>query len=133
MQEPHELHWKKKKRILRYINGTTSFGIHYVEGYSLDIVGYKDLDWIGDKTNHKSTSGYVLYLGSRLICWSSKKPSTISLSLVEAEYMGVVNVTTQAIWLHHFLTELGIHFHHLIFIWCDNHITLKLCRDLVRR
>jgi hypothetical protein len=29
MQEPHELHWKETKRILRYVKGTTSFGIHY--------------------------------------------------------------------------------------------------------
>jgi hypothetical protein len=29
MQEPHELHWKASKRILRYIHGTITFGIHY--------------------------------------------------------------------------------------------------------
>jgi hypothetical protein len=29
MQEPHELHWKASKHILRYVQGTTSYGIHY--------------------------------------------------------------------------------------------------------
>jgi hypothetical protein len=29
MQEPHELHWKAAKRILRYVQGTITFGIHY--------------------------------------------------------------------------------------------------------
>jgi hypothetical protein len=29
MQELHELHWKVAKRILRYIHGTITFGIHY--------------------------------------------------------------------------------------------------------
>jgi hypothetical protein len=47
--------------------------------------------------------------------------------------MGAMNVTTQDIWLQHFLTELGVHFHHLIVIWCDNQSTLKLCRDPVQR
>jgi hypothetical protein len=94
MQYPYELHWKETKRILIYFKGTTIFGIHYVEGYSLDIVGYKDLDWTGDKTNHKSTSGYVLYLGLGPICWLSKKQSMISLSSMEVEYMGALNVNT---------------------------------------
>jgi hypothetical protein len=56
MQEPHELHWKEAKRILIYVKGTTSFGIHYATGSSLDLVGYTDSDWAGDRTDHKSTS-----------------------------------------------------------------------------
>jgi hypothetical protein len=85
MQEPHDLHQKAAKRILRYVKGTSSFGIHYVEGSCLDLVGYTNSDWAGDSTDRKSTLGYVLYLGSRPICWSSKKQSTITLSSVEAE------------------------------------------------
>jgi hypothetical protein len=51
----------------------------------------------------------------------------------EAEYKGVVNITIQAMWLQHFLTELGIQFHQSIVIWCDNQSTLKFCRDPVQR
>ena len=29
MQNPHEIHYKAAKRILRYIRGTIQFGIHY--------------------------------------------------------------------------------------------------------
>jgi hypothetical protein len=36
-------------------------------------------------------------------------------------------------WLQHFLTELGIQFHRLIVIWCDNQSTLKFCKDPVQR
>ena len=36
-------------------------------------------------------------------------------------------------WLQHFLTELGIQFHRLIVIWCDNQSTLKFYRDPVQR
>eukprot|EP00253_Pinus_taeda_P034810 PITA_34810 len=98
MQEPHELHWKTAKVILRYV------------------------------IDRKSTSGYSLSIGSGPICWSSKKQVVISLSSVEAEYRGVVNM-----WLHHFLTKLGVQFHQPIVIWCDNQSTIKFCRDLVQR
>jgi hypothetical protein len=133
MQEPHELHWKASKRILRYVQGTTGYGIHYATGCALDLMGFTDSDWVGDNTDHKSTSGYVLSLGSGPICWSSKKQSTISLSSAEVEYRGAVNVTIQALWLQNFLTELGIQFHRPTVIWCDNQSTLKFCRDPVQR
>ena len=45
-----------------------------------------------------------------------KKKSVISLSLVEAKYKGVVNITIQAIWLQNLLTKLGIIFHRLTII-----------------
>jgi hypothetical protein len=120
MQEPHELHWKYAKCILRYVKGTITFGIHYATKSKLDLIGFTDSDWDGDNIYRKSTSGYSLSLGSKPIYWSSKKQTTISISSVEAEYKGVVNITIQAMWLQHFLTELGIQFHRSIVIWCGN-------------
>jgi hypothetical protein len=38
MQELHELQWKAAKCILRYVQGTTSYGIHYAIGYALDLM-----------------------------------------------------------------------------------------------
>jgi hypothetical protein len=73
MQEPHELHWKVSKHILRYIQGTITFGIHYESEYTLYLMGFTDSDWAGDNIDHKSTSGYSLSLGSEPICWSRKK------------------------------------------------------------
>jgi hypothetical protein len=93
MQESHELHWKVAKHILRYVQGTITFGIHYVANSTLDLIRFTDSDCDGDNTDLKSTSGYSLSLGSRPICWSSKKKFVISLSSVEAEYRGVFNIT----------------------------------------
>eukprot|EP00253_Pinus_taeda_P025750 PITA_25750 len=117
---------------LSYV-GTITYGIHYATNCSLNLIGFTDLDWVGDTIDRKSTSGYVLSLGSGPICWSSKKQAAIALSSAEAEYRGAVNATIQAIWLQHFLSELGISVHHPTVIWCDNQSTLKFCRDLVQR
>jgi hypothetical protein len=133
MQEPHELHWKFAKCILRYVHGTITFGIHYARDSTLDLIGFIDFDWVGDNIDRKSTYGYSLSLSSRPICWSRKKQDAISLSSTNAKYRGVVNITIQAMWLQNFLTELGIQFHWSIVIWCDNQITLKFCRDPVQR
>jgi hypothetical protein len=93
MQEPHELHWKAAKCIIRYVQGTITFWIHYETDSTLDLIRFTDYDWVGDSTDHKSTSGYSLSLGSGPICWLIKKHAAISLSSIEAEYRGVVNIT----------------------------------------
>jgi hypothetical protein len=62
MQEAHELHWKVAKHILRYVQSTNTFGIHYEIYSTLDLIGFTDSDWAGDNTDHKSTSGYSLSL-----------------------------------------------------------------------
>jgi hypothetical protein len=79
MQEPHDLHWMASKCILRYVQGTMSYGIHYAVGFALDLIGFTDLDWAGDNTNLNSTYRYTLSFGSVPIFWSSKNQSTISL------------------------------------------------------
>lgn len=48
MQEPHELHWKVVKRILRYVKGTSSFRIFYASNCPLSLIGYTEFDWAGD-------------------------------------------------------------------------------------
>jgi hypothetical protein len=85
MQEPHELHWKAAKCILRYIQSTITFGIHYIADSTLDLIRFTDSDWAGDSIDRKSTSSYSLSLGYGPICWSRKKQVVISLSSAETE------------------------------------------------
>ena len=56
MQQPHDLHWKVAKMILQYIQGTRTYGIHYVADSELELVGYTDFDWTGDSIDWMSTS-----------------------------------------------------------------------------
>jgi hypothetical protein len=44
MQELDELHWKAAKCILRYIQGTITFGIHYATDSTLDLIGFIDFE-----------------------------------------------------------------------------------------
>jgi hypothetical protein len=84
MQELHELHWKATMCILQYVQGTITFGIHYSIDSTLDLIGFSDSDWVGNKIDHKSTSRYSLSPGSRPIFWSRNKKDDISLSSSKA-------------------------------------------------
>ena len=74
------------KRILQYIQGTRTYGIHYAVDSELELVGYTDSDWVGDSIDRNSTFGYVFMFGGDPIFWSRKKQAAIALSSVEAEY-----------------------------------------------
>jgi hypothetical protein len=108
MQEPRERHWKASKHILQYVQGIITFGIHYASDSILDLIRFTDSHSVGDRMDHKSTSCYSISIDSGPICWLSKNQVVISLSSAEVEYIGVVNITIQAMWLQHFLSKLGI-------------------------
>jgi hypothetical protein len=111
MQEPHELHWKVAKCILRYVHGTITFGIHYAATLHYISSGLLILTGLAIAliTSPHLVTHSVLVPG--LSVGRERSKLAISLSSAEAEYRGVVNITIQAMWLQHFLTELGIQFH----------------------
>jgi hypothetical protein len=59
--------------IFRYLKHTPEFGIWYSGSSSLDLAGFSDADFAGCGIDRKSTSSTCHFLGSSLICWSSRK------------------------------------------------------------
>lgn len=55
-------HCQALERVMRYLKGTVSLGIHYT-GYSRVLEGYSDSNWISDANEIKDTSGYMFTLG----------------------------------------------------------------------
>jgi hypothetical protein len=59
-----------------------------------------------DRSDRRSTGGYVFNLGSGAISWSSKKQTAVALSTCEAEYMAMTQSAKEAIWLRKLFREL---------------------------
>ena len=68
------------KRIMRYLKGIYDFGLYYKRSENFELNAYTDADWGGNIDDRKSTSGGALFLGRRLVTWTSKKQSYTSLS-----------------------------------------------------
>jgi hypothetical protein len=73
MHDPREPHLMAMKRILCYLRGTPNFGLLLRRSSSSDLVIYTDVDWAGCPDTHRSTSGYVVFLGDNLVSWSAKR------------------------------------------------------------
>lgn len=80
MHAPHDIHASMLKRVLRYIKGTPTIGVHLRGSPSTTITTYSDADWVGFPDTRRSTSGFCVLLSDALVSWSSKRQTTVSRS-----------------------------------------------------
>jgi hypothetical protein len=131
MEHPTESHFMAAKRILRYIKGTTIFGMFYKKGGVAELFGYTDSDYAGDQNDRKSTSGYVFMMNSTAVSWSSKKQPVVTLSTTEAEFIAATSSTCQVIWLRRILKSLNYTQCGPTVVYCDNISAIKLSKNPV--
>ncbi|KAL4014353.1 hypothetical protein IC575_026555 [Cucumis melo] len=62
-------HLNAIKRIIKYVHGTTDFGILYSYDTSSELVGYYNADRAGSADDRKGTSGGCFFLGNNLVSW----------------------------------------------------------------
>ena len=128
---PKESHHKAVKRIFRYLVHTPNFGLWYPKGSSFALCGYSDADYAGDKVGRKSTSGGCQFLGRSLVCWSSKKQNSVSLSTAEAEYIAAASCCAQLLWMRQTLKDYGLVYDKVPLL-CDNESAIKIAHNPVQ-
>ena len=100
-------------------------GIFYKEGATIRLEGYTDVDWVGNVSDRRPTSGFVFSLGSGAISWSSKKQPTFALSNTEAEYRGAAIATYETIGLKRLLKDFNESVNKPIHIYYDNQSSIQ--------
>ncbi|RVW98911.1 Retrovirus-related Pol polyprotein from transposon TNT 1-94 [Vitis vinifera] len=71
-------HWKKAKRVMRYLQRTKDYMLTYHRSNHLEIVGYSDSDFAGCLDSRRSTSGYIFMLAGGAVLWKSVKQTLIA-------------------------------------------------------
>eukprot|EP00253_Pinus_taeda_P024858 PITA_24858 len=120
MVHPTKLFWKAKKHVLRYLRGTTQYGLWYKWTKGVKLQGFIDADWVGSPSDKKSTFGGIFNLGSAAVSWCSRKQRSVALSSVEAEYMAASRAACEAIWMRKILVGLFGQMMDPTVIYCDN-------------
>ncbi|GAA0166823.1 transmembrane signal receptor [Lithospermum erythrorhizon] len=103
MSRPTELHLQLAKRVLRYLKGTTDYGIYYQgDKNGGELLAYTHSDFAGDKYDRKKT-----------------------------EFIAAAVCACQGIWMKRILEELDHKLEDCIHIKCDNSSTIKLSKNPV--
>ncbi|MFS7992379.1 putative RNA-directed DNA polymerase [Helianthus anomalus] len=131
MQTPKECHYAAVKQILRYLKGTTSYGLRFKRGGDGRLVGYSDSSHGTDKEDGRSTTGMAFYFSGNLITWSSQKQKTVALSSCEAEFMAATSAACQALWLRSLISDLTGKEAEKVLLMVDNESAIALMKNPV--
>ena len=66
MVKPTKLFWKAGKHVIRYLRGTSEYGLWYRNMDEVKLHGFTDADWAGSPTNRKSKLGGILSIVSTI-------------------------------------------------------------------
>ena len=127
--KPTKEHWIAVKRILSYLKGTTELCLWYVRGQASDSLGFSDAGWAGDRTDRRSTSGYVFQIGEAAISWRSKQQSYVALCTAEAEYIALASASQEAIWLQRLLNDMHCEKNNPMVIKEDNQSAISITKN----
>ena len=116
--------------MLRYLNTTIDYGLCFNKSNALDLVGYVDSDFAGDRDSRKSTTAYYFTLGGNCISWKSSLQPLVTLSTTEAEYIAITDVFKEAIWLQDILTEIQ-QLHGKTVVYSDSQSAIHLSKNPV--
>jgi len=128
---PTTVHWAVVLRILRYLRGTQFQSILLPSSSSFKLRAYFDVDWAGNPTDRKSTTGFCIFLGDSLISWKSKKQDIVSRSSIEAEYRAMASTIIEIVWLRWLLSDMGVTLSEPTPMYCDNKSATQIAHNSV--
>ncbi|KAL0960995.1 hypothetical protein HGRIS_014931 [Hohenbuehelia grisea] len=109
-KNPGVQHWKALKHLLRYLRGTVDYKLTYAPSDSSNgelFTSYCDADHGGNPDNGRSTSGFIIKMGTGAISWASRLQPFVTLSTTEAEYVSAVSCAQEILWLRNLFMEFG--------------------------
>jgi hypothetical protein len=111
MANPGHIHWNAVKRILRFLKSTPDQPLDLTQRDKINPLSlscYVDANYAGDTDTSRSTSGYIIYLGSALVSWSSQLQSTIATSSTHSEHLATYYSITDVVWHRNLLESLSL-------------------------
>ena len=126
--KPTDVLWNQITFLLRYLRGTTSYGLNYEREAKFDqeikLEVYSDASFASE-ADRKSVSGYVVYMNGNVVEWSSKKQEIIALSTCEAEYISMVEGLKVAVGIRNVFMEMGFKMGKIV-LYGDNQGAISL-------
>lgn len=131
-QNPGLQHWKAIKHLFRYLKGSLDYKLTYspTSSSSTELFHtYTDTDHAGNPDSGRSTSGYLVKMGTGAISWQSRLQSIVALSTTEAEYVAATTAGQEILFLRNLLTSFGYSLDSPSTLYIDNQSALQVAKN----
>ena len=96
-----------------------------------ELNAYTDADCGGNIDDRKSTSGGALFLGKRIVTWTSKKKTCTSQSIAEAKYVAETINCTNIVWIKNLLKGIKEEVTKPVILYCDKTSAINISKNTV--
>ena len=105
---------KAAKHILKFLKATSDRKLSYKRDEILNymskdgklvITVYTDADFGSDTADHKSFTGFLIYVNGCLVDWVCRKQSNIATSTTESEYISLCEASKAVLHIYQLLAE----------------------------
>lgn len=126
MESPTKSYWNAAKRILRYLKGTTNFGLLYSKSNEFKLATHSDSDWAGDKDDRNNITSFIFFFWEIQLSLGVPESNLSWPCQCEAEFVVATACVPHAIWLRRLMKELKMTQQDSIEICVDNKFTMAL-------
>jgi hypothetical protein len=104
--------FKELMRVIKLVLDTREYGLKLAPKWEdvmlWELRIYSDSNWAGDKDNHKSITGFIIFLLGAPILWRSKAQASVALSSTEAEFYALSEAAKEIKLIVQVLISMGI-------------------------
>jgi hypothetical protein len=134
MSQPRVCDLRAARRVVRYLRDTASLGLLFAFARHptlTDLHAFADSDWVNDRVERRSTSGYIVLFNGTPISWHSGLQPVIALSTCEAEYVSLCDCCREIAYIRQLLTFLQCVPKRSTPVYEDNQGAIDLVRNAV--
>ncbi|GKV40993.1 hypothetical protein SLEP1_g48576 [Rubroshorea leprosula] len=132
MHSPSQAHFGVAKRVLRYLKGTSNYGLWFEKHKHGILHCFSNSDCARSHEDAKSTTGFVFFFGSIVFSWMSRKQEVVAQSTTEAKCIVVAKAINHVAWINKMLTNMGCYQLKPCVIHCDNNSTIAIAHNPVQ-
>ena len=127
VSQPRQLDYNESLRIVKYLLKTKELSLQLSShASSIPLKAFSDANWAEDRTDRKSTSGFLCQIYGGSVAWSSKKQDVVSISTTEAEYYALAETVREITWLRELLSDFDINFDGPVTLEVDSQSCIKM-------
>jgi hypothetical protein len=109
VSQPRDVDLKESYRVVKYLLKTKNHALIFGDtNPQPSLRAYTDANWAEDRTDRKSTSGFLCQVYGGLVSWSSKKQDVVSISTTESEFYALAETIREVNWIKELLTDFNI-------------------------